>query len=265
MGLCLAGLGQLERNCHLKWHLSSRRKMDINHPETTYHFCLHIFFLPFAPLLFASQSFQQQLPNLYSSCSTIRKQDLHVTRNIFEMRSRVASVTSRAIIKQPSKCWKKVSENIKSSLNSLPDELSEFLRAIQCSSRSVCCQVGRETGHRCRTIFSWRFDLQTPFTDWNSTWGRYDMAERFHSFVCKKLAAYPMLFFLCVAGEHCERQDHCASSPCRNGAECRSLEDSYKCTCAPGFTGPNCADDIDECDRNPCRHGSCKNIHGSYK
>ncbi|KAF7417377.1 hypothetical protein HZH68_000030 [Vespula germanica] len=66
-------------------------------------------------------------------------------------------------------------------------------------------------------------------------------------------------------GEHCEREDYCASSPCRNGAECRSLEDSYKCTCASGFAGRNCADDIDECERNPCKHGTCKNIHGSYK
>lgn len=67
------------------------------------------------------------------------------------------------------------------------------------------------------------------------------------------------------SGDHCERQDYCASSPCRNGAECRSFEDSYKCTCAPGFTGPNCADDIDECERDPCKHGTCKNIHGSYR
>jgi len=78
---------------------------------------------------------------------------------------------------------------------------------------------------------------------------------------CKTLDNNVSLF----SGDHCERQDYCASSPCRNGAECRSLEDSYKCTCAPGFTGPNCADDIDECERNPCKHGTCKNIHGSYR
>jgi hypothetical protein len=67
------------------------------------------------------------------------------------------------------------------------------------------------------------------------------------------------------AGQHCELQDHCASMPCRNGAECESLGDTYKCTCAPGFVGPSCSEDIVECKEDPCRHGSCFNTHGSYK
>ncbi|KAJ8937393.1 hypothetical protein NQ318_015473 [Aromia moschata] len=65
-------------------------------------------------------------------------------------------------------------------------------------------------------------------------------------------------------GKHCEKQDHCASQPCRNGAECTSVGDSYKCTCAPGFTGVACKDDKDECKHKPCRHGKCHNTHGSY-
>jgi Notch-like protein len=66
-------------------------------------------------------------------------------------------------------------------------------------------------------------------------------------------------------GQHCELQDHCASMPCRNGAECESLGDTYKCTCAPGFVGPSCSEDIVECKEDPCRHGTCYNTHGSYK
>jgi len=66
-------------------------------------------------------------------------------------------------------------------------------------------------------------------------------------------------------GQHCELQDHCASTPCRNGAECESLGDTYKCSCAPGFVGPSCAEDIVECKEDPCQHGTCYNTHGSYK
>lgn len=70
--------------------------------------------------------------------------------------------------------------------------------------------------------------------------------------------------YFSFAGKHCEKQDHCASQPCRNGAECISVGDSYKCTCAPGFTGMSCMEDLDECKQKPCRHGKCFNTHGSY-
>nr|CAD7426223.1 unnamed protein product [Timema monikensis] len=67
------------------------------------------------------------------------------------------------------------------------------------------------------------------------------------------------------AGQHCELQDHCASNPCRNGADCTSLGNSYKCKCSPGFIGPTCSEDIVECRSAPCVHGRCFNTHGSYK
>nr|CAD7444630.1 unnamed protein product [Timema bartmani] len=66
-------------------------------------------------------------------------------------------------------------------------------------------------------------------------------------------------------GQHCELQDHCASNPCRNGADCTSSGDSYKCKCSPGFIGPTCSEDIVECRSAPCVHGRCFNTHGSYK
>lgn len=73
-----------------------------------------------------------------------------------------------------------------------------------------------------------------------------------------------MLIYYFFTGKHCEKQDHCASQPCRNGAECVSVGDSYKCTCASGFTGGSCMEDLDECKQKPCRHGKCFNTHGSY-
>lgn len=71
-------------------------------------------------------------------------------------------------------------------------------------------------------------------------------------------------YFFIVLGKHCEEQDHCATQPCRNGAVCTSVGDSYKCTCARGFTGSSCKDDKDECKLKPCVHGKCHNTHGSY-
>lgn len=81
-----------------------------------------------------------------------------------------------------------------------------------------------------------------------------------------RYAWYRVVIWLscCVAGTHCELKDYCASMPCRNGATCVSLEDTYKCTCAAGFRGPTCNDDIQECLNNPCKHGKCRNTHGSY-
>ena len=66
-------------------------------------------------------------------------------------------------------------------------------------------------------------------------------------------------------GDNCELIDHCASKPCRNEAQCESLESSYRCKCADGFTGANCTRDINECDKAPCAHGRCVNTFGGYQ
>lgn len=34
--------------------------------------------------------------------------------------------------------------------------------------------------------------------------------------------------------------NECNNNPCENGATCSNTEGSYKCTCTPGWTGPNC-------------------------
>jgi hypothetical protein len=41
---------------------------------------------------------------------------------------------------------------------------------------------------------------------------------------------------------------------------------TYRCDCQPGFRGPFCSDDIDECMLQPCKNrGRCTNEYGSYK
>uniref|UniRef100_A0A8D8QS23 Epidermal growth factor-like protein 7 n=1 Tax=Cacopsylla melanoneura TaxID=428564 RepID=A0A8D8QS23_9HEMI len=51
------------------------------------------------------------------------------------------------------------------------------------------------------------------------------------------------------------------SRHCENGGKCVAPE---TCTCSPGFTGPFCEADLNECDLyQPCSH-ECTNTHGTY-
>ena len=57
----------------------------------------------------------------------------------------------------------------------------------------------------------------------------------------------------------------CSPNPCRNGGSCRLAWGGHVCACAPGWTGPNCQTDINEClTGNVCSNGTCTNTLGSY-
>ena len=78
-------------------------------------------------------------------------------------------------------------------------------------------------------------------------------------------------------GKRCENLiDFCGLyEPCRNEAACANSNGSqpfYKCSCAKGWKGVNCTQDIDECTQmrnkliTPCSgHGQCINTKGAYK
>ena len=59
--------------------------------------------------------------------------------------------------------------------------------------------------------------------------------------------------------------NECIQMPCQNGATCINTDGSYMCTCAPGWSGPNCARDLNECEELQCANGgTCINTPGSF-
>ena len=54
-------------------------------------------------------------------------------------------------------------------------------------------------------------------------------------------------------GDDCAQNvDECASQPCQHGGTCVDGVAAYTCRCAPGFTGVHCATDVNECESSPC-------------
>lgn len=64
--------------------------------------------------------------------------------------------------------------------------------------------------------------------------------------------------------------DNCRSMPCQNGGTCIDRYNSFSCICAPGWQGPQCSQDVNECGQFAgtdlgCQNGAtCINSPGSY-
>ena len=67
-------------------------------------------------------------------------------------------------------------------------------------------------------------------------------------------------------GEHCQYavDNLCLVERCLNNATCVGNSTHYQCMCVPGFTGPHCEQDINECALIPCPHGVCVDGVNSY-
>lgn len=59
-------------------------------------------------------------------------------------------------------------------------------------------------------------------------------------------------------------RNECLSGPCLNGATCVDHIGSYSCQCDAGWTGSRCDQEINECESNPCVHGTCIDHIGFY-
>lgn len=98
------------------------------------------------------------------------------------------------------------------------------------------------------------------------------------------------------SGLLCHLDDACISNPCREGSQCDTnpITGMFNCNCPPGYIGPTCNNDRDECSigessqqisfnlcqplfsaviylcclpagTNPCEHGGqCVNTDGSF-
>jgi len=64
-------------------------------------------------------------------------------------------------------------------------------------------------------------------------------------------------------GVSCTDIDDCQPNPCVHGT-CTAGVNDYTCQCLPGYRGDNCDEDIDECQPNPCVHGICSDGVNSY-
>lgn len=58
-----------------------------------------------------------------------------------------------------------------------------------------------------------------------------------------------------------------SQSPCQNGAQCIPLQQGrYKCACEPGWTGPNCEQNVDDCAEEPCLVGAkCTDLINDFR
>uniref|UniRef100_A0A6I8NU11 Notch receptor 4 n=1 Tax=Ornithorhynchus anatinus TaxID=9258 RepID=A0A6I8NU11_ORNAN len=73
-----------------------------------------------------------------------------------------------------------------------------------------------------------------------------------------------------LTGLLCHLPDVCLSQPCHPDAQCSTnpVTGTRHCQCQPGYSGPTCHEDLDECQMgpSPCEHaGSCLNTPGSFR
>ncbi|XP_076874141.1 uncharacterized protein LOC143523282 [Brachyhypopomus gauderio] len=97
----------------------------------------------------------------------------------------------------------------------------------------------------------------------------YDPCDPAHGPCLQQVARNPQpdstTACLCPTGLPREvKPETCASSLCQNGGWCVDGVSGGRCLCPPGFTGPDCGLDVDECSSDPCLHGSCTDGAGAF-
>ncbi|KAI3384136.1 hypothetical protein SNEBB_004851, partial [Seison nebaliae] len=83
--------------------------------------------------------------------------------------------------------------------------------------------------------------------------------------LCPPKTKYVAEYGQCTMGlpltKPCERVEHA----CKNGGICENVNDNeYMCECKAGFTGLDCAINIDDCASNPCGSDVCIDLIGGH-
>ncbi|KAM3825296.1 protein crumbs homolog 2 [Vipera latastei] len=63
----------------------------------------------------------------------------------------------------------------------------------------------------------------------------------------------------------CQGADICSSNPCRHAGSCLDLFNAFSCACQPGWEGPLCETNTDDCKSSPCLHGECVDQVGDFQ
>lgn len=104
----------------------------------------------------------------------------------------------------------------------------------------------------------------TCFNGGSCLYGVCMYKKYFNSFLLRNITNMFCFFLRCpqgYTGSLCETRTLCASMPCLNGGICVVINDSYVCTCQPGFYGQNCQDDL----HSNCALALCANGASCYK
>ncbi|KAJ8388788.1 hypothetical protein AAFF_G00130210 [Aldrovandia affinis] len=62
----------------------------------------------------------------------------------------------------------------------------------------------------------------------------------------------------------CAGSPVCLPQPCLNNGTCEDLFNLFDCSCAPGWEGPHCERDTDDCADEPCVHGPCADLLADF-
>lgn len=132
-----------------------------------------------------------------------------------------------------------------------------------CMNGGTCLSIG---------INNYECQCLNGFSGKNCSWNEDDCVDNLCSIGSTCIDGIAKYTCACPPGKiglFCHLDDPCLQKPCGNGADCivDTASGEYLCDCMKGTTGPNCANDVNECEKSEklCFNGGiCVNTYGSW-